>query len=117
MVYLVAPFTVDNLVTAFVGAGMIFIPAIFITDKNSIVTFVTLAERIFTTLGWQNVKNVDLIFMSKQQVKRRIAGGKYTDDYGNKTNDFYTRPPKSGAGWCLFYYDPEVVCKKRSRKN
>lgn len=62
MVYLVAPFTVDNLVTAFVGAGMIFIPAIFISYKNSIVTFVTLAERIFSTLGWQNVKNIDLIF-------------------------------------------------------
>lgn len=117
MVYFFSSFTLDNLFPAFTGLGILFIPAIFITYKRDIATYITLAERIFTTLGWQNVKNIDLASISKQQVKRRIAEGKYTDDYDDKSNDFYTRPPKSGAGWCFFYYDPEVVCKKRSGKN
>ena len=116
MVYFTAPFTLDNLVTAFMGAGMIFIPAIFISYKNSIANFITLAERIFTTLDWQNVKNIDLVSMSKQQVKKRIEEGKYSTEYNYNSNDYYERPPKSGAGWYFFYYNPEIVCKKTPKK-
>ncbi|MCX8617670.1 hypothetical protein J3U42_04610 [Gilliamella sp. B2923] len=116
MVYFFSSFTLDNLFPAFTGLGILFIPAIFITYKRDIATYITLAERIFTTLGWQNVKNIDLVSMSKQQVKKRIEEGKYSTEYNCNSNDYYERPPKSGAGWYFFYYNPEIVCKKTPKK-
>ncbi|MWN91378.1 hypothetical protein GQ597_11805 [Gilliamella sp. Pra-s65] len=101
----------ENLTIGFGTLGVILGAAFFIVYKNSLASHVTLAERIFTVLGWQDVKNINLVKISRQYIAKLIAQGKYVEKYNNKT-DQYIRPPKSGDGWFFFYYDPEVLCKK-----
>jgi hypothetical protein len=111
MNYFFFDFSLENLTIGFGSLGVILGTAFFIVYKNSLATHVTLAERIFTVLGWQDVKNINLGKISKQYIAKLITQGKYAKEYNNKT-DPHIRPPKSGDGWYLFYYDPEVLCKK-----
>ena len=113
LVYFFGDFTLDNLISAYFGVGVLYLPAILILYKNSINTHVKLAEQIFSTLNWQNIRNIDLISISKMQVRKLIDEDKYSLDYKDNTN-LYIRPQKSGAGWYFFYYDPEMLCKKNS---
>ncbi|WP_294834512.1 putative type VI secretion system effector [uncultured Gilliamella sp.] len=112
MVFFLGDFTLDNLIPAFFGVGVIYLPAILILYKNSINTHVKLAEEIFSTLNWQNIRNIDLISTSKMQIRKLIDENKYSFDFKDNTN-LYIRPQKSGAGWYFFYYDPEMFCKKK----
>ncbi|WP_085165327.1 putative type VI secretion system effector [Gilliamella bombi] len=111
MNYFFLDFSLENLTIGFGSLGVIFWLAIFNVYKNSIATHITLAERIFTVLGWQDVKNINLVKISRQYVAKLIAQEKYAKEYNNKT-DPHIRPPKSGGGWYFFYYDPDVLCKK-----
>ncbi|OCG16649.1 hypothetical protein A9G24_04110 [Gilliamella sp. App6-5] len=111
MNYFFFDFSLENLTIGFSTLGVIFGAACLMVNKNSIATHIKLAERIFTVLGWKDVKNINLVKISKQYIAKLIAQGKYVEKYNNKT-DQYIRPPKSGEGWFFFYYDPEVLCKK-----
>ncbi|OCG56408.1 hypothetical protein A9G36_03550 [Gilliamella sp. Choc6-1] len=111
MNYFFLDFSLENLTIGFGSLGVMFGAAFFMVYKNSLASHVTLAERIFTLLGWQDVKNINLVKISKQYIAKLIAQEKYVEKYNNKT-DQYIRPPKSGAGWFFFYYDPDVLCKK-----
>ncbi|OCG14003.1 hypothetical protein A9G24_04125 [Gilliamella sp. App6-5] len=111
MNYFFLDFSLENLVIGFGSLGVIFGAANFMVYKNSLASHVTLAERIFTVLGWKDVTNINLAKISKQYVAKLIIQEKYVEKYNNKT-DQYIRPPKSGDGWFFFYYDPEVLCKK-----
>ena len=113
LVYLSSDFTLDNLIPAYIGIGAFYIPTIFILYYKMITTNIKLAERIFSVLGWQNVTNIDLINISKKQVKKLIAQGKYSLEW-NDNVDRFIRPYKGGDGWYFFYYDPEMFCKKNS---
>ena len=110
--YLSSDFTLDNLIPAYIGIGAFYIPTIFILYYKMITTNIKLAERIFSVLGWQNVTNIDLIDISKKQVKKLIAQGKYSLEW-NDNVDRFIRPYKGGDGWYFFYYDPEMFCKKK----
>ena len=112
MVFFLGDFTFDNLIPAFFGVGVIYLPAILILYNNSINTHVKLAEKIFSTLNWKNIRNIDLISISKMQIRKLIDENKYSFDFKDNTN-LYIRPQKSGAGWYFFYYDPEMFCKKK----
>ena len=114
MTYFFWDFTLDNLLGCFVSIGIIFIVGILIVYKNSIATHVTLAEQIFTVLGWQDVTNINLVTISKQHIVKLIAQGKYATKYNH--TDLYIRPPKNGAGNSFYYYDPDVLCKKDKKK-
>ncbi|OCG45492.1 hypothetical protein A9G34_05955 [Gilliamella sp. Choc4-2] len=111
MNYFFLDFSLENLTIGFGSLGVIFGAACLMVNKNSIATHIKLAERIFTVLGWKDVKNINLVKISKQYIAKLIGQGKYVEKYNNKT-DQYIRPPKSGEGWFFFYYDPEVLCKK-----
>ncbi|OCG32942.1 hypothetical protein A9G33_02070 [Gilliamella sp. Choc3-5] len=111
MNYFFLDFSLENLTIGFGSLGVMFGAAFFMVYKNSLASHVTLAERIFTLLGWQDVKNINLAKISKQYIAKLIAQGKYVEKYNNKT-DQYIRPSMSGVGWSFFYYDPEVLCKK-----
>ncbi|WP_085165331.1 putative type VI secretion system effector [Gilliamella bombi] len=111
MNYFFLDFSLENLTIGFGTLGVILGVAFFIVYKNSLATHVTLAERIFTLLGWQDVKNINLAIISRQYVVKLIKQGKYSTKYNNST-DLYTRPPKTGEAWHFYYYDPEVLCKK-----
>jgi hypothetical protein len=111
MNYFFFDFSLENLIIGFSTLGVMLGAAFFMVYKNSLATHVTLAERIFTVLGWQDVTNINLGKISKQYIAKLIAQGKYAKEYNNKT-DPHIRPPKSGDGWFFFYYDPEVLCKK-----
>ena len=113
LVYLSSDFTLDNLIPAYVGIGALYIPAILILYKKMINTYVKLAERIFSVLGWKDVANIDLGDISKEQVKKLIAQGKYSLEW-NDNVDRFIRPYKAGDGWSFFYYDPEMFCKKNN---
>ena len=113
LVYLSSDFTLDNLIPAYVGIGALYIPTILILYKKMINTYVKLAEQIFSVLGWQDVANIDLIDISKEQVKKLIAQGKYSLEWNNNV-DRFIRPYKAGDGWSFFYYDPEMFCKKNN---
>ncbi|OTQ31948.1 hypothetical protein B6D19_07330 [Gilliamella apicola] len=113
LVYLSSDFTLDNLIPAYVGIGALYIPAILILYKKMINTYVKLAERIFSVLGWKDVANIDLGDISKEQVKKLIAQGKYSLEW-NDNVDRFIRPYKAGDGWSFFYYDPEMLCKKNN---
>ncbi|OCG22154.1 putative type VI secretion system effector [Gilliamella sp. App4-10] len=110
MNYFFLDFSLENLTIGFSTLGVILGAAFFMVYKNSIVTYITLAERIFTVLDWQNVTNINLVKISKQYIVRLIEQGKYSTKYD--ITDQYIRPPKPGEGWGFFYYDPEVLCKK-----
>jgi hypothetical protein len=111
MNYFFFDFSLENLTIGFGTLGVMFGIANLMVNKTSTATHVKLAECIFAVLGWQDVKNINLAKISKQYIAKLIAQGKYVEKYNNKT-DQYIRPPKSGAGWFFFYYDPEVLCKK-----
>ncbi|OCG21677.1 putative type VI secretion system effector [Gilliamella sp. App4-10] len=111
MNYFFLDFSLENLTIGFGTLGVILGAANLIVYKNSLASHVTLAERIFTVLGWQDVTNINLGKISKQYIAKLIAQGKYAKEYNNKT-DPHIRPPKSGDGWFFFYYDPEILCKK-----
>ena len=111
LVYLSSDFTLDNLIPAYIGIGVFYIPTILILYKKEIKTHVKLAERIFSVLGWQDVTNIDLVDISKEQVKKLIAQGKYSLEW-NDNVDRFIRPHKGGDGFGFFYYDPEMFCKK-----
>ena len=113
LVYLFSDFTLDNLIPAYIGFGVLYIPTILILYKKTMNTHVKLAEQIFSVLGWQDVTNIDLIDISKKQVKKLIAQGKYSLEW-NDNIDRFIRPYKAGDGWSFFYYDPEMFCKKNS---
>ena len=113
LVYLSSDFTLDNLIPAYVGIGILYIPTILILYHKMIKTHVKLAERIFSILGWKDVTNIDLGDISKEQVKKLIAQGKYSLEWNNNV-DRFIRPYKAGDGWSFFYYDPEMFCKKNS---
>ncbi|OCG21370.1 putative type VI secretion system effector [Gilliamella sp. App4-10] len=110
MNYFFLDFSLENMTIGFSTLGVILGAAFFMVYKNSIVTYITLAERIFTVLDWQNVTNINLVKISKQYIVRLIEQGKYSTKYD--ITDQYIRPPKPGEGWGFFYYDPEVLCKK-----
>ncbi|MWN91381.1 hypothetical protein GQ597_11820 [Gilliamella sp. Pra-s65] len=110
MNYFFFDFSLENLTIGFGSLGVIFGAACLMVNKNSIATHIKLAERIFTVLGWQDVKNINLIKISKQYIVRLIEQGKYSIKYD--ITDQYSRPLKSGDSWFFFYYDPEVLCKK-----
>ena len=112
LVYLSSDFTLDNLIPAYVGIGILYIPTILILYHKMIKTHVKLAERIFSILGWKDVTNIDLGDISKEQVKKLIAQGKYSLEWNNNV-DRFIRPYKAGDGWSFFYYDPEMFCKKK----
>lgn len=114
LVYFFGDFTLDNLISAYFGVGVLYLPAILILYKNSINTHVKLAEQIFSTLNWKNIPNIDLISISKMQVKKLIDEDKYSLDCKHNSN-LYIKPQKSGAGWYFFYYDPEMLCKKNNK--
>ncbi|OCG56410.1 hypothetical protein A9G36_03560 [Gilliamella sp. Choc6-1] len=111
MNYFFLDFSLENLTIGFGSLGVIFGIATLMVYKNFIATHVTLAERIFTVLGWRNVTNINLAKISKQYIAKLIAQGKYAKECNNKI-DAYIRPPKFGEGWFFYYYDPEVLCKK-----
>ena len=113
LVYLFSDFTLDNLIPAYIGFGVLYIPTILILYKKTMNTHVKLAEQIFSVLGWQDVTNIDLGDISKEQVKKLIAQGKYSLEWNNNV-DRFIRPYKAGDGWSFFYYDPEMFCKKNS---
>ena len=112
LVYLSSDFTLDNLIPAYIGIGAFYIPTILILNKKEINTYVKLAERIFSVLGWQDVANIDLVDISKKQVRKLIAQGKYSLEWNNNV-DRFIRPYKGGDGWSFFYYDPKMFCKKK----
>ena len=112
LVYLSSDFTLDNLIPAYIGIGVLYIPTILILYKKTMNTHVKLAEQIFSVLGWQDVTNIDLGDISKEQVKKLIAQGKYSLEWNNNV-DRFIRPYKGGDGWSFFYYDPEMFCKKK----
>ena len=112
LVYLFSDFTLDNLIPAYIGFGVLYIPTILILYKKTMNTHVKLAEQIFSVLGWQDVTNIDLGDISKEQVKKLIAQGKYSLEWNNNV-DRFIRPYKGGDGWSFFYYDPEMFCKKK----
>ena len=112
LVYLSSDFTLDNLIPAYIGIGAFYIPTILILYYKMITTNIKLAERIFSVLGWQDVTNIDLIDISKKQVRKLIAQGKYSLEW-NDNVDRFIRPYKGGDGFCFFYYDPEMFCKKK----
>ena len=114
MIYFLGDFTFDDILSCFGGVGVMFWAAILIVYKNSISTHVTLAEQIFTVLGWQDVTNINLVTISKQHIVKLIAQGKYATKYNH--TDLYIRPPKNGAGNSFYYYDPDVLCKKDKKK-
>ena len=111
--YLFSDFTLDNLIPAYIGFGVLYIPTILILYKKTMNTHVKLAEQIFSVLGWQDVTNIDLGDISKEQVKKLIAQGKYSLEWNNNV-DRFIRPYKAGDGWSFFYYDPEMFCKKNN---
>ena len=113
LVYLSSDFTLDNLIPAYIGIGILYIPTILILYHKMIKTHVKLAERIFSILGWKDVTNIDLGDISKEQVKKLIAQGKYSLEWNNNV-DRFIRPYKGGDGWSFFYYDPEMFCKKNN---
>ena len=113
LVYLSSDFTLDNLIPAYIGIGILYIPTILILYHKMIKTHVKLAERIFSILGWKDVTNIDLGDISKEQVKKLIAQGKYSLEWNNNV-DRFIRPYKAGDGWSFFYYDPEMFCKKNN---
>ena len=113
LVYLFSDFTLDNLIPAYIGFGVLYIPTILILYKKTMNTHVKLAEQIFSVLGWQDVTNIDLGDISKEQVKKLIAQGKYSLEWNNNV-DRFIRPYKAGDGWSFFYYDPEMFCKKNN---
>ena len=115
MIYFLGDFTFDDILSCFGGVGVMFWAAILIVYKNSIATHVTLAEQIFTVLGWQDVTNINLDTISKQHIVKLIAQGKYATKYNNSI-DPYIRPPKNGAGNSFYYYDPDVLCKEDKKK-
>jgi hypothetical protein len=111
MNYFFFDFSVENLIIGFSTLGVILGVAFFNVYKNLLASHVMLAERIFTLLNWQDVKNINLVKISKQYINKLISQEKYPKEYNNET-DQYIRPDKSGDGWFFFYYDPEVLCKK-----
>ena len=114
MNYLVLDFSLENLFIGFSSLGLIIGSACLIVRKNSIATHIKLAERIFTLLGWKNVKNINLIKVSKQYIDKSITQGKELTDWQQDT-DPYIKPSLSGNGWFFFYYDPEVLCKEEGK--
>ncbi|MCX8706875.1 hypothetical protein J3U65_05375 [Gilliamella sp. B3791] len=114
ILYFFGSFNLDDIVSAYIGSGILFGPAYFLLYKKSISTFALLSEQIFTVLGWQNVANINLISISRQYVKKLIASGKYSYVY-NDLIDQYIKPTKSGEGLYFFYYDPEVLCKEEGK--
>jgi hypothetical protein len=111
MNYFFFDFSLENLTIGFGTLGVILGAAFFMVYKNSLASHVTLAERIFTLLGWQDVTNINLAKISRQYVAKLIKQGKYSTKYNNST-DLYTRPPKTGEAWNFYYYDLDVLCKK-----
>ncbi|MCX8643183.1 hypothetical protein J3U65_05385 [Gilliamella sp. B3791] len=111
MNYFVLDFSFENLLIGFSSLGLLIGPASVIVKRNSIATHIKLAERIFTLLGWKNVKNINLITVSKQYIDKSITQGKVLTDWQQDT-DPYIKPSLSGNGWYFFYYDPEVLCKE-----
>ena len=113
LVYLFSDFTLDNLIPAYTGSAVLVIPTLLILYYKMINTNIKLVEQIFSVLGWQDVTNIDLIDISKKQVKKLIAQGKYSLEWNNNV-DRFIRPHKGGYGFGFFYYDPEMFCKKNS---
>ncbi|OTQ27263.1 putative type VI secretion system effector [Gilliamella apicola] len=113
LVYLFSDFTLDNLISAYTGSAVLYIPTILILYHKMINTNIKLAEQIFSVLGWQDVTNIDLGDISKEQVKKLIAQGKYSLEWNNNV-DRFIRPRKGGDGFGFFYYDPEMFCKKNN---
>ena len=113
LVYLFSDFTLDNLIPAYTGSAVLVIPTILILYYKMITTNIKLAEQIFSVLGWQDVTNIDLADISKEQVKKLIAQGKYSLEWNNNV-DRFIRPYKAGDGFGFFYYDPEMFCKKNN---
>jgi hypothetical protein len=113
MNYFFLDFSLENLIIGFGTLGIIFGLAVFNVYKNSIATHITLAEQIFTTLGWKDVTNINLAKISKQHVVKLIEQGKYSLDW-NHDIDRFIRPFKAGDGWGFYYYDPDILCKKSS---
>ncbi|OCG16650.1 hypothetical protein A9G24_04115 [Gilliamella sp. App6-5] len=111
MNYFFLDFSLENLTIGFGTLGVIFGLAIFNVYKNSIATHITLAERIFTVLGWQDVKNINLVKISKQYIAKLISQGKYSIDWNNNI-DRFIRPFKAGDGWGFYYYDLDILYKK-----
>ena len=114
LVYLFSDFTLDNLISAYTGSAVLVIPTILILYYKMINTNIKLVEQIFSVLGWQDVTNIDLIDISKKQVKKLIAQGKYSLEWNNNV-DRFIRPHKRGYGFGFFYYDPEIFCKKNNK--
>ncbi|MCX8730881.1 hypothetical protein J3U66_10875 [Gilliamella sp. B2969] len=114
MNYFFLDFSLENIFIGFGTLGIMFGLAVLIVCKNCIATHITLAEKIFNLLGWQDVININLPKISKQYIVKLMALGKYSNDYNNKI-DPYFRPPKSGVGWSFYYYDPEILCKEESK--
>ena len=114
LVYLFSDFTLDNLISAYTGSAVLVIPTILILYYKMINTNIKLVEQIFSVLGWQDVTNIDLIDISKKQVKKLIAQGKYSLEWNNNV-DRFIRPHKKGYGFGFFYYDPEIFCKKNNK--
>lgn len=114
MNYFVLDFSFENLLIGFSSLGLLIGPASVIVKKNSIATHIKLAERIFTLLGWKNVKNINLITVSKQYIDKSITQGKVLTDWQQDT-DPYIKPSLSGNGWYFFYYDPEVLCQEEGK--
>ena len=114
MTYLILGFSFENLFIGFTVTGLLFGSACLLVNKNSIATHIKLAERIFKLLGWKDIANINLTKISKQYVVKLTMLGKYSSAY-NYNTDPYIRPPKSGAGWSFYYYDPEILCKEESK--
>ncbi|WP_392552173.1 putative type VI secretion system effector [Orbus wheelerorum] len=118
MIYIFASFTLENVLTAYAGIGIFLgLSAIFTYGKFK-TTYVTLAEQIFTTLGWQNVQYINLRAMTKQHIEKLITQGKYSLDW-TEFKDTWTRPARksSKSAMGLYYYQPEVVFKKANSNN
>ncbi|WP_392561855.1 putative type VI secretion system effector [Orbus sturtevantii] len=118
MLALFGSFTLDDIIPAYAGIGVLFGLAAIVACYKFRTTYVTLAEQIFTTLGWQNVEYINLWAMTKQHIDTLIKQGKYSLEW-DPLKDMWIRPAKnkSKSAMGLFYYQPEVVFKKANNNS
>ncbi|WP_392561854.1 putative type VI secretion system effector [Orbus sturtevantii] len=118
MLALFGSFTLDDIVPAYAGIGVLFGLAGIFTYGKFRTSFVELAEQIFTTLGWKNVQYINLRAMTNQHIEELITQGKYSLDW-TEFKDTWVRPARnsSKSAMGLYYYQPEVVFKKANNNS
>ncbi|WP_392561856.1 putative type VI secretion system effector [Orbus sturtevantii] len=118
MLALFGSFTLDDIVPAYAGIGVLFGLIGIVAYGKFKATYVELAEQIFTTLGWQHVEYINLRKMTKQHIDELIMQGKYSLEW-NSGIDMFIRPNKcdSKSAIGVYYYRPEVVFKKANNNS